>query len=221
MFYETKVNTKNKYFVRDYDGNDIECPYWTNSNFDLEDSEFASALAYKLNGDIENGYYIEIGVGDYKKGNSTYFLETYYNWKGVSVDYKHNLFENFNNNRKNPCIHDNALSFDWYEYLSKNNFPKIINFLSIDIDTESGDNANLLALLNLPLTQYKFKVIIIEHNAGVNYRLTKYRDLQREILTALGYSLLVPGDVDDLWVFEQIGAVNGFDQLHRVLKGML
>ena len=62
-----------------------------------------------------NGTYLEIGAGDYKKGNNTYLLETIFNWKGVSIDFNTDLVNNFNNNRKNTCICQDATTIDYLE----------------------------------------------------------------------------------------------------------
>lgn len=212
-------NTLESYTLLNDDGNYISCPYWTYADFEIPDANLHSAVAYKFNNDTKNGYYIEIGAGHYKDNNNTYFLESFHDWKGVSIDIQPHLVDAFNNKRKNPCILGDATTFNWSKYLEENNFPKVIEFLSIDIDAINNNYSNLFALLNLPLMQYKFKVISIEHNFGVYYNLKHCRDLQRDILTALGYSLVVAGEIDDIWSLERIGSLNGYDGLFSVLRG--
>jgi len=210
------MNTKRKTSVFGFDGKEHLLAAWDYDDFDLgePDMPIHTALAYKLNNDLHEGHYLEIGSGHYKHQNNTYFLETKYNWKGVSIDNSKSLVDEFNENRKNKCLYGDAITFDFKSYLDKNNFPKKINFLSIDIDFQSHKFANLLALLNLPTTTYLFNIIIIEHGGGVMYEMEEVKDLQRKILTILGYELIIRGKTDDVWCLkENIRHENGLLQL--------
>lgn len=219
----TTMQTKNKKIFFDYNNNQISAPLWTNEDFIVnnQDIPIYSLMAYKFNGDLNNGTYIEIGTGHYKHKNNTYLLEKEYGWSGVSIDISEKLVEDFNLNRKNKCIYGDAIKFDWSKYLNDNKFPSVIDFLSIDIDRQSHESANLLALINLPLTQYKFKIIVIEHLSGIIYKLKKTRDMQREILTMLGYNLLIPGRLDDVWCLEEPNTENGLDQISLLFERKL
>lgn len=209
---EMKFNTKQKFSLYNYKNEYVEHPLWTKEDFDGYE-DFIAQMAYKFNGDLKNGYYIEIGAGNYKNQSNTYLLEKKYGWKGVSLDIGLELVEDFNNNRSNICLNENALEFNWAKYLEENNFPKIIDFLSIDIDAVTHDYANLLAFLNLPVIEYKFQIILIEHNADKHHKFEKLKNLQRDILTALGYNLIIRGRCDDLWSLQDSSSVNGFDKL--------
>lgn len=213
--------TISKNVMQDYSGKQHVVPCWSIDDFVIEGANLHSAIAYKLNGDLKNGYYLEMGVGHYKNNNNTYFLETFHDWKGLSLDISEHVVKDFNDNRKNECVLTDATTFNWIRFLERSNYPKVIDFLSIDIDFETNNYLNLFALLNLPLLQYKFKVISIEHNAGIFYNLTKCRDIQRDVLTSLGYHLLAHGEVDDIWCLEKVGSMNGFDQLPPILSGRL
>lgn len=213
---EMKFNTKQKFSLYNYKNEYVEHPLWTKEDFDggATAEDLIAQMAYKFNGDLKNGYYIEIGAGNYKNQSNTYLLEKEYGWKGVSLDIGLELVEDFNNNRSNICLNANALEFNWAKYLEENNFPKIIDFLSIDIDAVTHDYANLLAFLNLPVLQYKFQIILIEHNADLHHKFEKLKNLQRDILTALGYNLIIRGRCDDLWSLQDSSSVNGFDKLN-------
>ena len=215
MVYLNNMKTKNQTTVIDYKNQEHIIPIWSLEDFYLDepDMPIQTSLAYKLNNDLNNGYYIEIGAGHYKKQNNTYYLENKYNWTGISIDIEQPMVDIFNNNRKNKCIQADAITFNWEQYLVENNFPKKIDFLSIDVDFHSHPHANLLALLNLPLTKYQFNIISIEHGSGIFYEQKKLRDMQRDILSTLGYSLLIRGTSDDIWSYEKINTHNGFDQL--------
>ena len=171
MVYLNNMKTKNQTTVIDYKNQEHIIPIWSLEDFYLDepDMPIQTSLAYKLNNDLNNGYYIEIGAGHYKKQNNTYYLENKYNWTGISIDIEQPMVDIFNNNRKNKCIQADAITFNWEQYLVENNFPKKIDFLSIDVDFHSHPHANLLALLNLPLTKYQFNIISIEHGSGIFY----------------------------------------------------
>jgi hypothetical protein len=223
MVNEFSMNTKNTNTIYNYENKEVECPIWSAEDFDLTPTSpsIYSQMAYKFNRDLKNGYYLEIGAGHYKDQSNTYSLEKDHGWSGVSIDISPELVESFNSNRSNKCFKADALTFNWSKFLEENKFPKSIDFLSIDIDTTSHDYANLLALLNIPMTQYDFKVIVIEHAAGMHYELEKLRDLQRDLLTILGYSLVLRGYCDDVWTKERPITENGFVQINKIFKQIL
>ena len=96
------------------------------------------------------------------------------------------------------------------KYFEENNFPKQIDYLSIDVDGNyrfdgtRETNNSLLSLITLPLTTYRFSIIHYEHDICGNYKNTETRDAQREILTSLDYSLLVSNVEEDWWVDPKI-----------------
>ena len=217
------MKTKKTGKIYDYKNKEINCPIWSEEDFDMtsEGPDLFSQMAYKFNGDLKGGYYLEIGAGHYKEGNNTYSLEKDHGWKGVSIDIAPDVVQGFDGNRSNRCIQADALNFNWSKFLEENNFPKSIDFLSIDIDAVSHDYANLLALLNIPTGQYKFQVIVIEHCADMYYEMEKLRDLQRDILTLLGYNLIFRGGVEDVWTKQKISTLNGLGQINRLLKNRI
>jgi hypothetical protein len=154
-----------------------------------------------------NGHYVELGAAHYSNGNNTYLLEKEYDWTGVSFEIVESMREDFNLNRKNPCLGD-ALSFNYVKYFEENNFPKQIDFLQVDIDA-GYDNAGrpvgnahwtLQGLLAVPLNTYRFTVITFEHDANMYWRNQSIRDAQREILDSFGYSLVSRSIHEDWWV---------------------
>jgi hypothetical protein len=150
-----------------------------------------------------NGYYVEIGAGHYFNKNNTFYLEKFLNWNGVAIDNNKNKSDLYNENRKNYCLNRNAITYEWDEYFKNNNFPNQIDYLQIDID-KIPKNANLLALINLPICKYRFSVITIEHNAEIDYEMESVRRTQREILSGLGYALILRGMSEDWWVDKNI-----------------
>lgn len=212
------MNAKNKIVKYDYRGKEHECPYWSKEDFYVDDNiPVFAVVAYKFNNDLKNGYYVEIGSNHFKDNSNTYYLEKEHNWNGLSVEISKYYYDLFNDNRKNKCINEDALKINWEKYFEENNFPKIIDFLSIDIDASSGIHSNTLALLNLPLSRYKFNVIAIEHSTGVQYKFEHVKNMQREILSMLGYHLVYKGITDDIWVRSEPTSINGFDQIQDIL----
>lgn len=155
----------------------------------------------------KNGYYVELGAAHYSKGNNTYSLEKDYDWTGVSFEIVDSMREEFNSNRKNPCMGD-ALDFNYIDYFEKNNFPKQIDFLQLDIDAgydskgrPSGNSHwTLHGLIAVPLNTYRFTTITFEHDANMYWRNIAIRDAQREILDSFGYALVHRSYYEDWWV---------------------
>jgi hypothetical protein len=154
-----------------------------------------------------NGHYVELGAAHYSNGNNTYLLEKDYDWKGVSFEIVESMKDEFNANRSNPCMGD-ALSFNYVDYFKKNNFPKQIDFLQVDIDAgydiygrPVGNNHwTLQGLIAVPLNTYRFTLITFEHDANMYWKNTTIRDAQREILDSFGYSLIQRSYHEDWWV---------------------
>jgi hypothetical protein len=153
------------------------------------------------------GHYVELGAFHSTQGSNTHILETEYDWKGISFEIEKDRRDEFNLNRKNLCEGD-ALKFDYLKYFKENDFPTQIDYLQVDIDggyDEKGRPAanpytTFHGLIALPLTQYRFNVITFEHDANMYYKNTFMRDMQRELLDSLGYSLVVREIHEDWWV---------------------
>jgi hypothetical protein len=175
-----------------------------NYNLRSNQEEFVISL---LNSKKE-GYYVELGAAHSKNGSNTYRLESELDWKGVSFEIVPELHKEVSKNRKNPCILGDATKFNYIKYFEENNFPKQIDYLQIDIDAGydhygrpvGSPYTTLHGLLAVPLNQYRFSVITFEHDANMYWRNTVIRDVQREILDSLGYSLVVREIHEDWWV---------------------
>lgn len=164
----------------------------------LQESYVLSVLEEK-----RNGYYVELGSGDPSLGSNTKLLEEQYNWTGLAIDIDEDCANKYNAERKNECIKADALTFDYVSYFEKNNFPKEIDYLQIDIDGHENGLC-LLALVALPLLKYKFRVITIEHDLVRNFKWQQMRDAQREILSNLGYTLTGQLSSEDWWVYKDL-----------------
>jgi hypothetical protein len=151
----------------------------------------------------KGGFYVELGSADPYVESNTWLLESQFGWKGLSLEIDEDLAQKYNSSdRINKCINSDALRFDYTKHFKENNFPKTIDFLQIDIDGHDKGNC-LLALLALPMLQYRFSVITIEHDLSQNYKRASMRDAQREILSSLGYKLIGQTLSEDWWVDPQ------------------
>lgn len=146
-----------------------------------------------------NGHYVELGSGDPSNGNNTKLLESDFGWSGVALELSPDLAKAYNDQRSNPCIEANALTFEYEKYFEENSFPGVIDYLQIDIDGHDEGRC-LLALVALPMLKYRFRVITIEHDLCVNFRREGMRNAQREILDSLGYRLIAQLEGEDWWV---------------------
>lgn len=163
-------------------------------------SEFQESFVISMTEEKKNGFYVELGSGDPYKESNTFLLESKFGWKGLALEIDKKVAEDYNSSdRMNKCINANALKFDYKLYFKENNFPNIIDFLQIDIDGHDKGNC-LLALVALPLLEYRFSVVIIEHDLCQNYKRAPMRDAQREILSSLGYKLIGQTISEDWWI---------------------
>lgn len=157
--------------------------------------------------DKKGGYYVELGAFHSKNGSNTNILENKFDWKGVSFEIKEEFRKEFNENRSNPCMGD-ALDFNYISYFEENLFPKQIDYLQVDIDSgykldgrpDGSAYTSLHGLLAVPLNSYRFTIITFEHDSNMYWRNNVMRDIQREILDSLGYSLVVRTESEDWWV---------------------
>jgi hypothetical protein len=155
----------------------------------------------------KEGYYVELGAFHSKNGSNTNRLENEFGWKGVSFEIKEDLRKEFNENRSNPCMGD-ALDFNYVSYFEENSFPKQIDYLQVDIDSgyklngrpDGNAYTSLHGLIAVPLNSYRFTVITFEHDANMYWRNVAMRDVQREILDSLGYSIVARTESEDWWV---------------------
>jgi hypothetical protein len=159
--------------------------------------------------DLSSGprYYVEIGAGHYKDGNNSYVLEKDHGWHGVSFDIDEAFVNEFNGLRSNPCLLQDAQTFDYANYFKEQGFPNQIDFLQLDIEDsydhrgQDGDNERCLrALIAVPLNTYRFSVITFEHNLIQNFKNDWIRDVSRRILDSFGYALVAKLPHEDWWV---------------------
>lgn len=175
-----------------------------------QDDFVAAVLKQKV-----GGSFVEIGSNHPVTCNNTYLLEKRFGWKGLALEINKHYVDMYNNERLSTCVNEDAIKFDYRRYFEENNYSNQIDYLSIDIDTEPK-YANLKALLQIPLSTYRFNVITIEHASIVDFTFKNMRDAQRLILESYGYKLVVQGWNEDFWVDAHNVPSENYWTLYRV-----
>ena len=156
-----------------------------------------------LNGK-KNGTFVELGSGHPELYNNTKLLEEEFNWKGLSVDNSERMCHIFSKNRNTSVMLDDASHLDYNKLFTQQCFERKIDFLRIN-----AESASLEALKNIAQTKHEFNVIQFQHNAV--WWGPDFQKESREILSALGYVLLVPNvavdpksPYEDWWVHPEL-----------------
>ena len=134
-----------------------------------------------------NGLYLEIGAQQPFYQNNTALLETKYNWDGISVEILPDLCAQFERERKNQIICQDATTIDYEKLLD--NFGKGTDFDYLQLDVEPS-RTTFECLLAMPLDKYRFGIITYEHDHYVDMT-GSYRDKSRRYLKMMGYEMLV------------------------------
>ena len=152
-----------------------------------QDQFAANILKFK-----RDGYCVDIGSCHSVISNNSYYFQGL-NWTSISIEIERGYNESYSTRTNGVHLNKNALEVNYKETFEEYEFPKSIDYLSLDIDTLSLD-----VLKILPLDEYRFKVITIEHD---RYRLGDSDcDEQREILSKHNYRLLCKDVLVDIWI---------------------
>ena len=155
-------------------------------------------------------------------------LEMYYGWRGIGIDlepfngyyYTEKSLETIHGvdkqkqakkilddlslqtwkTRKNTKVYEeDAINFDYSKAFKDNNFPAVIDYLSVDLEPP---DATLECLLNIPFDEYKFRCITFEtdeYREGGESRVLK----SREYLTSKGYRMVKQVEyIDEYYVYD-------------------
>lgn len=128
-------------------------------------------------------YFVDIGCWKPIELNNTYLLENN-SWNGLSIDIT-DLSGEWKI-RKSKFIAANALEIDYTKLFDENKAPKVIDYLTIDVE---GNGDRFLTLKKVLESNREFKIITIEHDSYRGYELTEAKP-QRELLLNNGYFLL-------------------------------
>lgn len=154
-------------------------PYYSQASQD----RFVDLIFHGLLGKVDRGYYLEIGAAHPFEINNSFFFEKNFGWQGVSIDISPEHKAAWEIFRTNPLLVADATQLDYRSLLMT--FPKVIDYLSLDIDHDYD-----IVLNKIPFDEHVFSIITIEHDF---YRFgDQYREGERKILESLGYYLLCP-----------------------------
>jgi hypothetical protein len=109
----------------------------------------------------EPGFYLDIGSAEPIDGNNSYLLELN-GWNGISLD-QNNFSHEFAQLRKNKFIAFDVSRLDWVKFLRDNDVPRIIDYISLDVD-----DANISVINNFPFDLYEFKIMTFETDKYIN-----------------------------------------------------
>ncbi len=175
----------------------------------------------------QNRTYVEIGAAFAKQSNTTYLLETAYDWKGFSLELNTQYQSEWQpgNLRQNPCYFENALTFDYVHTCAQLNLSMPLGYLSCDIDPPTQ---TLQALQTVISQGLQFDCITFEHD--LYYFQPDHDQLGTQYLTQQGYKVAVhgvhpvhmPGCVFETWyVHERLNLPTlSFEQFQILAKGL-
>jgi hypothetical protein len=176
------------------------------NSFKLSDNEYRAGQDKIVDNFLKfktNGFFLDVGAHDYRHISNSFFLEKERAWSGVAVEIDPSFNQGWEVHRKNTYyINQDALTIDYKSVLEKYNSPKLIDYLSIDLDPPE---LTLKTLYKIFESNFNFNIISFEVDY---YRDSEVKDKSREFLNNNNYTLvaeLYGGEksnlihVDDLW----------------------
>jgi hypothetical protein len=165
-----------------------------------------------------NGFFLDIGCGYPITINNTYLLEEDYNWNGISIDIDDMGEPNGLKwcDRKSIHVINDALTIDYSKLLKEYNAPKIIDFITMDLEPPS---LTFELLYKIPFDEYSFNFIAFEtdegRDGGEHRKITS-----REYIKSKGYHLLGNlGGQDDLYINNNlIGILEKFNFYNSLIE---
>lgn len=150
-----------------------------------------------------NGFFIEVGTAMPIENNNTFIFEYFYGWQGILFEFSPVYEYSIRQCRTSPLITKDATEVDYRALFKKHNVPKVIDYLSLDIDPPEN---TLKVLKALPLDEYTFSCITFEHDRYCSGDSVMHES--REIFKEHGYKLEVAdamcplGPYEDWYIYE-------------------
>jgi hypothetical protein len=154
-------------------------------------------FAWTVLGKPSQGTFVDIGSCFPIQGNNTYMLEKN-GFNGLSFDIM-DMSHQYSMNRSTRFIQADAKTYD-IRYSMREYFgnQKIIDYLTFDVDDDG-----IQCLRNMPLDEYEFKVMTVEHDS---YRLGDTQKTQMREILSKDYKLIcsnvsIDGNIyEDWWI---------------------
>ena len=164
--------------------------YWT-----AQDQFVAETLNF-----MKDGIFLDIGCHHYQNISNTYYLEKELNWTGIGIDLDENFKLGWDENRPNSkFICTDAIEADYKVLLEQNNMPKVIDYLSLDIEPPEG---TFKALQKLFEADYIFRVVTFEIDS---YRQDFTENASKELFKERGYTFIKSiNQQDDFYIYEPL-----------------
>lgn len=131
----------------------------------------------------KEGTYVDIGSQHSMFHNNSYYLDVHLDWRGMCLDIDSSFNETFENRKHCTLVNKDCMTVDYKQLFIDCNFPPSIDYLSLDVDVLDLEVAKIL-----PLNDYRFKIIGVEHDFYQHG--DKYRAPQREFFVNAGYTLV-------------------------------
>lgn len=175
-----------------------------NTNIEFTSQIGQDQIVVQLLNQKKNGIFVDIGCAGPKKLSNSYTLEKYFNWSGIGVDIEDQTDDTGKWEIIRPnTVHviNDALDLNYDDLFKKYNLPKIIDYLSLDLEPPE---LTLDCLYKIPFHNYTFNIITFEtdeYRTGGEERVQK----SRKYLTNLGYVLHSSlNKQDDLYIHESL-----------------
>jgi|CXWL01.1.fsa_nt_gi hypothetical protein len=102
---------------------------------------------------MTGGRFLDIGCNEPKSISNSYLLESHFGWNGILIDMNIDMIDLCKKERTSKCVCGDATSIDYSSLLKGENFPNVIDYVSVDID----GIASFRALQKIPLLDYKVR----------------------------------------------------------------
>jgi len=135
----------------------------------------------------KHGTYVDVGAADSKFHNNSHYMDTQLDWRGICIEMDPKWNDTYGDRKRCTYINADATKLDYRQIFIDKGLPEAIDYLSMDVD-----DADLTVLKMLPLNDFDFKIIGIEHDCYAHGPI--YRDAQRAHLLEAEY-VLVCADV--------------------------
>ena len=193
-FYPNSLSSKN-WTPRNKNQISLESDYIKNINISISDhlkrimqeetysKEHQDLFVKKLIGD--NGFFLDIGCRTPVQENNTKLLESS-GWSGMLFDIEEFFIKQCQEQRLNQSFCVDVTSKEFIEILKQNECPKVIDYISMDVD-----GASVQCLKNLLEAGFSFRCMTFEHTWDLkNPKIENCIEESRSLLKSFGYNIL-------------------------------